>query len=73
MFDFLYSHLAFQSFSDFFQMGKHGVYVWLCYGLSLLTIVVNIVLLRMKRRSIVQSIHLENMRKQKQQQNMATS
>jgi len=28
--------MAFDSFSDFLAMGKHGLYVWLAYGLTLL-------------------------------------
>jgi heme exporter protein D len=26
--------MAFESFADFLAMGKHGVYVWSCYGLT---------------------------------------
>ncbi len=26
--------MAFDSFADFLAMGKHGVYVWSCYGLT---------------------------------------
>ncbi len=33
----------FETFSEFIQMGKHGLYVWLSYGISLLVIVYNIV------------------------------
>lgn len=28
--------MAFESFSAFLQMGKHGFYVWLSYGVGLL-------------------------------------
>jgi heme exporter protein D len=30
--------MAFESFSDFIQMGKHGLYVWSTYGFSLVVI-----------------------------------
>lgn len=29
---------AFQSFSEFLQMGRHGLYVWLAYGFFALSI-----------------------------------
>ncbi len=32
----------FASFTEFLQMGKHGLYVWLSYGSGLLVIVYNI-------------------------------
>ena len=30
--------MAFESFSEFVAMGKHGFYVWLVYGVSLATL-----------------------------------
>lgn len=36
--------MAFESFADFLEMGGHGLYVWLCYGLGLLTIVLSLLL-----------------------------
>ena len=30
--------MAFDSFADFIAMGKHGPYVWFCYGLTLLVV-----------------------------------
>lgn len=32
----------FESFSDFLQMGKHGLYVWLSYGIGFFVIAYNI-------------------------------
>jgi len=32
----------FASFAEFLQMGKHGLYVWLSYGLALLIFIYNI-------------------------------
>lgn len=29
----------FHSFAEFLAMGKHGFYVWLCYGLTFLVII----------------------------------
>jgi heme exporter protein D len=62
-------NFAFENINDFLQMGKHGFYVWLCYGLTLLVVVANIVLYRFKKQSIINNIQAEQVRKQKQQEN----
>ncbi|SBS24833.1 Heme exporter protein D (CcmD) [Marinomonas aquimarina] len=31
--------MAFESLSEFFRMGTHGVYVWSTYGISVLALV----------------------------------
>ena len=49
-------------FSDFIQMGGHGVFVWSCYGLTLLILGMNIIrplqlqrrLVQAKRRALAQ-------------------
>ena len=50
-------------FSDFIQMGGHGVFVWSCYGLTLLILCMNIIirplqlqrrLVQVKRRALAQ-------------------
>ncbi len=33
----------FASFADFIQMGKHGLYVWLSYGIGLAVFFYNII------------------------------
>jgi heme exporter protein D len=40
----------FDTFSEFLQMGKHGLYVWLCYGISLVVILYNILSAYLDRR-----------------------
>jgi heme exporter protein D len=40
----------FESFSEFIQMGKHGYYVWLSYGIGLLVIVYNILSVYLEER-----------------------
>ncbi|TNC82424.1 MAG: heme exporter protein CcmD [Oleiphilus sp.] len=30
--------MSFESWQDFWHMGGHGLYVWLCYGVGLLVI-----------------------------------
>jgi heme exporter protein D len=43
--------MSFSSFADFIAMGKHGLYVWSAYGISLLLLATNVVLpLLAKRR-----------------------
>jgi heme exporter protein D len=62
-------NFAFENFNEFLQMGKHGFYVWLCYGLSLLVVVSNVILYRWKKQKIFNNIATEKIRKEKQQQN----
>ena len=42
---------SFSSFSEFLQMGGHGVYVWLSYTIALLVVIYNIVSIRLKKRN----------------------
>ncbi len=62
---------AFSNFHEFLQMGKYGLYVWLCYGLTTVVIVFNIVSYKLKRKHLVNSIKNEQLRKLKQQQNIS--
>jgi heme exporter protein D len=41
---------SFETFSDFIQMGKHGLYVWLSYGISLVVILYNILSVYLDKR-----------------------
>ena len=40
----------FSSFADFLQMGKHGLYVWLSYGIALMIFIYNIVSVYLLKR-----------------------
>ena len=40
----------FVSFADFLQMGKHGLYVWLSYGIFLTIIIYNCVTVIINKR-----------------------
>jgi heme exporter protein D len=40
----------FASFADFLQMGKHGLYVWLSYGITLAIILYNVIAVVLKKR-----------------------
>jgi heme exporter protein D len=54
--------MSFNSFAEFLQMGEHGVFVWSCYGITLVVLLVNILrplqlkraILRARRRALVQ-------------------
>ncbi len=36
--------MYFESFADFIAMGKHGVYVWSAYGITLAVLALNVAL-----------------------------
>lgn len=38
------SMFAFNSFAEFMAMGKHGVYVWSCFGISVAILALNVAL-----------------------------
>ena len=61
MFDFVFSNI-----NEFLAMGKHGFYVWLCYGLTLFVVLTNITLVLVKKNSLIEEIQAEKIRKQKQ-------
>jgi heme exporter protein D len=63
-------NFAFENLNDFLQMGKHGFYVWLCYGLTVFVILSNIIIYRWKKITIIKNIAAEKIRKEKQQQNL---
>lgn len=46
--------MSFESFSDFLAMGKHGLYVWTAFGVSLAVLALNVVLPLLARRRHLQ-------------------
>ena len=40
----------FATFADFLQMGKHGLYVWLSYGIAFAIIGYNVVAVILKKK-----------------------
>jgi len=46
--------VSFESFADFLAMGKHGLYVWTSYGISLAVLALNVVLPILARRRYLQ-------------------
>ncbi|WP_394182211.1 heme exporter protein CcmD [Marinomonas posidonica] len=49
--------MAFDSFADFFAMGKHGLYVWSAYGISGSMLVAFIFLSLRERRKVRRQLH----------------
>ena len=61
--------MFFDSFSDFLAMGRHGLYVWLCYGIFFVVLVANILAPVMKRKKLIQ----QQSRLQRREKNNAPS
>jgi len=61
--------MFFDSFSDFLAMGRHGLYVWLCYGIFFVVLVANILAPMMKRKKLIQ----QQSRLQRREKNNAPS
>ena len=60
--------LQFSSLADFLAMGKHGVYVWSAYGITLIIVVLNLVVPLLKRRDLLLEIKRNENRKQRHQE-----
>lgn len=45
--------MYFESFSEFLNMGGHGLYVWMAYGLSAVLLVINVVLPIQHKRQLI--------------------
>lgn len=41
---------------EFLDMGKHAFFVWTCYGVTALFMIVEVILLVTKRRSMINSL-----------------
>lgn len=56
--------MSFDSFADFLAMGRHGLYVWLSYGVALLVIAANVLALRRSRRKLLRQLKASARRQQ---------
>ncbi|OOV88550.1 heme exporter protein CcmD [Oceanospirillum linum] len=56
--------MYFDSFSEFLNMGGHGLYVWMAYGLSAVLLIINVVQPVMHKRQLIK----EQMRKLRREQ-----
>ena len=45
--------MYFDSFGEFFAMGRHGLYVWMAYGVFFLVVIWNVVSISVQRLSLV--------------------
>ncbi|MDP8033527.1 heme exporter protein CcmD [Pasteurella atlantica] len=59
--------MFFQSWSDFFNMGGYGFYVWLAYGISFVAILVLGLQSISSKKALFKEIKREQQRKQRQQ------
>jgi len=57
--------MAFSSFSDFIAMGGYSFYVWLAYGISMISIIFLIVHTVMTRQKIFKRIEQRLLREQR--------
>lgn len=58
----------FHSVAEFIAMGKHGVYVWTCYGLTFLAII-GVVIYSINQRKAVYKDTLTQQARQNQRRN----
>ncbi|OOF41319.1 heme exporter protein CcmD [Rodentibacter trehalosifermentans] len=54
--------MFFQTWSDFFNMGGYGFYVWLSYGISFIAIVALIIQSIKQRKSVLRNVQREAQR-----------
>ncbi|OOF35708.1 heme exporter protein CcmD [Rodentibacter heidelbergensis] len=54
--------MFFQTWSDFFNMGGYGFYVWLSYGISFIAIVALIIQSIKQRKSVLRNVQRETQR-----------
>ncbi len=61
--------MSFDSWSEFFAMGGHGLYVWLAYGAAIIVVGLNVVGVRVARRRFFrQARALERRQQQTEEQ-----
>lgn len=57
--------MHFDSLTSFLEMGGHGFYVWLCYGIFAAVMLVNFLSPILKRKQILKDIERQMRREQK--------
>ncbi len=62
--------MFFESWSDFIQMGGYGFYVWLAYGISLLSILVLALQSLRGRNSVLTEVRRDEQRAARLKQSM---
>lgn len=46
--------MSFSSFAEFLAMGKHGLYVWTSFGITVAVLLLNVALPKLARRRYLQ-------------------
>ena len=59
--------MEFNSFAEFLAMGRHGLYVWLSYGITAVIIFLNVILPLMQRRRFFKE-QRQRLRRERQNQ-----
>ncbi|MBM95014.1 MAG: heme exporter protein CcmD [Oceanospirillaceae bacterium] len=59
--------MEFNSFAEFLAMGRHGLYVWLSYGITAVIVVINVILPMMQRRRFLKE-QRQRMRRERRNQ-----
>lgn len=62
----------FDSWSAFWQMGNHGLYVWLSYGISVISVLALVVISHRNKAKILQEIAKDKQRQQRMKQQVSS-
>lgn len=54
----------FYTVQEFLAMGKHGVYVWSCWGLTVAVVIGFILYSRRQRQHVIKQLQVQQVRKQ---------
>ena len=54
----------FYSFHELLAVGKHGVYVWSCWGLTVAVVIGFILYSRQQRQQVIKQLQIQQARKQ---------
>ncbi|MFT7109319.1 MAG: heme exporter protein D [Psychrobacter glaciei] len=57
--------MFFDSFSSFIQMGNHGIYVWLSYGIFAVIVAANFISPIISRKKVIKDLERQMRREQK--------
>lgn len=60
-------NMSFNNFEDFLQMGGHGLYVWLCYGMGIFIYALAFIAPVLRKRAILKELRQIQRRKNPKQ------
>lgn len=64
--------MAFDSLQDFLVMGEHGVYVWACWGIVIISVLLGILKTYHDRQQVIKTIEDNQKRTEHRQTYQAT-